>query len=948
MNDTIVAIDIETTGLDAYADEIIEVAAAVHRGGEIVDRFAERIRPTQPLSPGIIKLTGITPATLKGARAADAVLADLLDVLPGDAMYVAHNAPFVGSFLRRATRDRFDADLLDTAELARICKPTLSSRRLDALRRQLDLPEPTAGGALGDCETVLALLEALVDAALDIPLPALIEINRLLEGERSSPLAEFFHAALTHVRGRHRGRPPGFVLLFPEEPWPKPRPVPPEDIEYEPLDADRFETLLGPDGPFAQQLDGYEHRTEQVAMARAVTDALNGSRHLLVEAGTGIGKSLAYLVPAVHWSGLNDAPVVVSTNTKNLQSQLFFKDLPLIRSALGLECKTALIKGRRNYLCLRKLLYLLRHAGAELDRRDRARLAGVLVWAASTRSGDISESGLGDGRAGRRVADQITSLGEECPGYNCDHARRCFLFRARRRARAADIVVANHAVIFSEMANAEQSAVLPPYQHIIFDEAHNLEAAATRHFSIEVSMPLFRRVLRRLWRPGRRRAGRGLIPSILREAERLYRASELWDLAADQATKAVDALSTMDDALEPFFHRLADLLGDKDEADVQRIWPDRKRESMWAPIRAAKETLISALARVMRPTEGLADTLDQMGPGEQADQADFIQQLNAVVDWLRELTQDLELFLATANENYVYWVERADSRQGGVRGWAAPIKIGPELFEHVYGPKHTAVFTSATLTVRGSTSFLRKRLGLDLVEPDRLIETNAGTPFDYDRQCRIMVPAFLPEPSGRGTEYGEQLGVLMAEVFRRTRGRAMALFTSYHMLRAATGVLRDELLGDGIHILTQGASGSRESITAEFKRDVRSVLMGTHSFWEGVDLMGETLSCLVVARLPFAVYTDPIHQARCEQIEAEGENAFIGYSLPSAVIRLRQGFGRLIRHKTDRGIVIIADRRIITRRYGSWFRNSLPAPTQKFGDRDELLRAVEEFLTEEG
>ncbi len=946
MNDTIVAIDIETTGLDAHADELIEVAAVVHRGGEIVDRFAERVRPTKPLSPGIIKLTGITPATLKDAREADAVLADLLDVLPGAAMYVAHNARFVGSFLRRATRDLFDADLLDTADLARICMPTLSSHRLDALRRQLDLPEPTAAGALGDCEAVIALLKALVDTALDIPLPVLIEVNRLLEGERATPLAEFFQAALTQVRGRHRGRPPGFVSLFPEEPWPKPRPVPPEDIEYEPLDADRFEALLGPDGPFAQQLDGYEHRTEQVAMARAVTDALNGSRHLLVEAGTGIGKSLAYLVPAVHWSGLNDAPVVVSTNTKNLQSQLFFKDLPLIRSALGLECKTALIKGRRNYLCLRKLLYLLRHAGAELDRRDRARLAGVLVWAASTRSGDISESGLGDGRAGRRIADQITSLGEECPGYNCDHARRCFLFRARRRARAADIVVANHAVIFSEMANAEQSAVLPPYQHIVFDEAHNLEAAATRHFSIEVSMPLFRRVLRRLWRPGRRRAGRGLIPSILREAERFDRTSELWEMAAGQARRAVDALSTMDDALEPFFHRLADLLGKEGEADVQRIWPDRKRESMWAPIRAAKETLISALARVMRPTEGLADTLDEMGPGEQADQADFVQQLNAVVDWLRELTQDLELFLATANENYVYWVERADSRQGGVRGWAAPIKVGPELFEHVYGPKHTAVFTSATLTVRGSTSFLRKRLGLDRVEPDRLIETNAGTPFDYDRQCRIMVPAFLPEPSGRGTDYGEQLGVLMAELFRRSRGRAMALFTSYHMLRAATGVLRDELLGDGIRILAQGASGSRESITEEFKRDVRSVLMGTHSFWEGVDLMGETLSCLVVARLPFAVYTDPIHQARCEQIEAEGENAFIGYSLPSAVIRLRQGFGRLIRHKTDRGIVIIADRRIITRRYGSWFRKSLPAPTQKFGDRDELLRAVEEFLTE--
>ncbi|MFO7897452.1 MAG: helicase C-terminal domain-containing protein [Planctomycetota bacterium] len=946
MRETIVAVDIETTGLDAYEDEIIEAAAAVYKGGEIVGRFAERIRPIRPLSAGIIKLTGLTPAALKDARGADAVLADLLDFLPGDATFVAHNARFVRSFLRRATKDRFGTDLLDTAELSRICLPALPSHRLDALREELGLPRSEAGGALGDCETILAVLEKLVDAALDIPLPVLIEINRLFRRARSQPLREFFRAALGQVRGRQGGRPPRFVSLFREEPLPKSRRTVPDPSEYEALDASRFEELLGPDGPFAERLTGYEHRTEQIAMAWAVTEALNGSQHLLVEAGTGIGKSLAYLVPAVHWASQNKTPVVVSTNTKNLQSQLFFKDLPLIREALDVEFTTALIKGRRNYLCLRKLLYLLRHAGHELPRADRARLAGLLVWAASTESGDISESGLGAGAGSRRLAEQITSLGEECRGYQCEHSRRCFLYRARRRARSADVIVANHAVLFAEMAMPDQSVVLPPYQQVIFDEAHNLEAAATRHFSIEVSLPLFRRVLRRLWRPGRRRTGSGLIPTILREAERIDRTSELWDQVAGQATKAIDGLSKMDAALEPFFERLAALLGKKDDGGVRRIWPDRKRESLWAPIRSAKERLISGLSRVMRPTEGLAETLAEMDPVELRDQADFIQQLSAVVDWLRELTHDLELFLATANENYVYWVERVAERRGGVRGWAAPIRVGPELFEHVYGPKQTAVFTSATLTVRGSTAFLRKRLGLDLVEPDRLIEMNAGTPFDYERQCRVMVPTFLPEPSGRGTEYGEKLGVLLAEVFRRTRGRAMALFTSYHMLRATTAVLRDELLGDGIQILAQGASGSRESITDVFKRDVRSVLMGTHSFWEGVDLMGETLSCLVVARLPFAVYTDPIHQARCEQVEAEGENAFIGYSLPSAVIRLRQGFGRLIRHKTDRGIVIIADRRIVTRRYGAWFRESLPAPTQTFGERDEFLDEIEEFVGE--
>ena len=947
MHDTVVAIHLATTGLDAYKDEIVGVAAAVHRDGGIVDRFSERVRPTVPLSPGIIKLTGIEPSMLQDARRADAVLADFLEFLPDEATFVAHGARFVRSFLRRATKDRFDEPLLDTGDLSPICFPGQPSHRLDSLREGLALPAPGSTGALADCEVTLALLEKLVEGALEIPVPVLAEIDRLFRGLRRSPMREFFRAALDQVKAEHPGPPAPFEALFREEPLPKPRRKLPDPSEYRPLDSEQIDRLLGPSGPFAELLDRYEHRREQVSMAWAVTEALNGSQHLLVEAGTGIGKSVAYLVPAVYWATTNKTPVVISTNTKNLQAQLFTKDLPVIRKALGLDFKAVLIKGRRNYLCLRKMLYLLRHASLELAPGDRVRLASVLAWAASTRTGEVSESILGDRVGSQGLAGQVTSVAEECPGYNCEHNRRCFLYRARRRARAADVIVANHSVVFSEMAMPEQSVVLPPYQQVIFDEAHNLENAATSHFSVDVSLPRARYVLGRLWRPGRRRTGSGLIASILREAENAGGESELWDQALRHGRAAVDALGDIGSALGPFFAALGTLLGGEHGPAVQRVYPDRKRESVWNPILAAKERLVSALSRVMRPAEALAAALQEMSPDELPDQVDFVHRLNAVVAWLRELIHDVELVLATADENYVYWIERTDPRQGGARAWAAPIRVGPALLEHVYGPKQTAVFTSATLTVRGKTDFLKKRLGLDLVEPERLIEMNAGTPFDYERQCRVMVPTFLPEPGDRGSEYAEELGVLLAEIFRRTRGRAMALFTSYEMLRRTTGVLRAEMLGDGIPVLAQGASGSRQDITAVFKRDLASVLMGTHSFWEGVDLMGETLSCLVVARLPFAVFTDPIHQARCEAVEAEGGDAFLGYSVPSAVIRLRQGFGRLIRHKTDRGIVIITDRRIVTRRYGSWFRDSLPAPTQVFRERDELLDEIEAFLDDD-
>jgi len=270
------------------------------------------------------------------------------------------------------------------------------------------------------------------------------------------------------------------------------------------------------------------------------------------------------------------------------------------------------------------------------------------------------------------------------------------------------------------------------------------------------------------------------------------------------------------------------------------------------------------------------------------------------------------------------------------------------MYEHLYSAKRSVIFTSATLTVQGSSQFVEKRLGVHLVEPERMMRLTIGTPFDYARQCRVLVPTFLPEPGRQGSHYARELGQLIADIVDRTDGRAMGLFTSYEMLRDATSALFAASQGQHRTILAQGMSGSRESITARFKHDVRSVLMGTHSFWEGVDIAGESLSCLILARLPFAVFTDPIIEARCERLEEEGENAFMGYSLPNAVIRFRQGFGRLIRHRDDRGVVIVADRRIVTKRYGHWFQDDLPTPIQVVPDPEELLDLIEEFLVPVG
>ena len=496
------------------------------------------------------------------------------------------------------------------------------------------------------------------------------------------------------------------------------------------------------------------------------------------------------------------------------------------------------------------------------------------------------------------------------------------------------------------MGMEESSPVLPPYAHVVFDEAHNLEDAAVGAFSTEISAFRLQSILKTFWRRGRRKRGRGLALSITDQAKgAAYRGDK--DLGKQVLRNSKTLTRTVADAeseAEPLFAALKIVLGTN---QTVRIRKDRKTETIWRAVDESRERLVSKLAEVARTVEAILEPLGKMEEGDLPDRNDFAQNLAAGIEWLKSFTEDLGYVLDAGDETNVYWLERGTFGRGDVRAWSAPVQLGQRLSDELYSGKSSVIFTSATLSVRDSFSFISKRLGINRINKERLVEMNAGSPFDYPRQCMIMVPVFLPEPGDAERNYADELGVLLSETFRRTRGRALGLFTSYQMLKQTTNVLRDKMAGDPYPILAQGESGSRESITRIFQRNRASVLMGTHSFWEGVDVVGDSLSCLVVARLPFAVFTDPVIEARCEQVEADGESAFMGYSVPNAVIRLRQGFGRLIRHRNDRGIVIVADRRIVTKRYGEWFRASLPAPIVKFQDREQFLDAVEQFLANE-
>lgn len=942
--DTIVAIDLETTGADPYNDQIIEIGAAIYKDGKVTDTFSKLAKNEIEMSAPIIKLTGITPQMLEDQPPLENILDEFLTFLPEDAICIAHNASFERSFLTRATKNKFKNTVVDTVGLSRICFPELESHSLTCLCEFLKIKPDDVHRALSDCETLLQVWQAIIEKLLTLPLAIVAEINFLLAVHNKHPYFELFRKLEAEIISTNFGKHTSKINEVYESLDIKMQP--PEEVsdkeDWTRLDRGKIEWIFKEGGFLEKSFENFEPRPGQVDMAGEVVTAYNDSKHLLVEAGTGTGKSLAYLIPSVIWARENSVPVVISTNTKNLQAQLYEKDIPFVKETLGIDFKAAILKGRSNYLCLRKLFYVLRQAEHELDSEERMQLATVLSWSVWTKTGDISEN-IVSGRPGFfKTWAKMSCTGEECMARGCKQYNKCFLWKARLKALQAQVIIANHSLVFADLNATNPN--LPPYAQIVFDEAHNLEDAATSHLSTEVSPLKFGIMTGRMVRKNRKKKNSGLIPSIIDKVKSARIEEELKNQLLDNAEKIPLLMEEAEAAGEHFFEEVEILLKTSKARSSLRYCPERKREQQWEGVDHAKKEMCAALAGVMHTAGNLQDDIKDCDEDLLEYKREFSRDLIAAIQSIKEFTEDVEFVLEAGNNEYVYWIERASNKPGNVKLIGAPISVGQLLHDQLYAKRRSIIFCSATMSVKNNFKFLKKRLGINLVDKDRLTEFDAGTPFDFPKQCQVMVPSFLPEPGERGKDYSTELAELMAEVFRRTNGRGMTLFTSYEMLRRSYEILNERFLGEGIEILAQGMSGSRKNITSIFKRDIHSVLLGTHSFWEGVDVVGEALSCLSIARLPFGVFTDPLIEARCEQTESEGENAFMNFSLPSAVIRFRQGFGRLIRHKSDRGIVIIADRRIIAKRYGKMFQDSIPCPTNVYNDKEKMLEDIADFL----
>ena len=948
----LVFLDLETTGLDETREEIIEFAALRVVNGEVKGEFSRLANPGRPLPLTITKLTGITDAELRRQPTGRAILAEFLSFI-GDDMMVAHNARFDRAFLVQKSEQYFQNPAIDTLELARILYPSFEHHDLDTLAHLLELRTETRHRALDDVRLLVQLWDRLLARLEALP----FEVVRALSSVASLtawPARELFREAesrrltsvgdLDKVKYRRLLRDHGELLDAARKERqgsdPSSRPPPRR------LDVAQLTALFGEQGVFAQKIPGYEVRPQQARMVELVAQAYNEGQHLLVEAGTGVGKSMAYLVPAIYWSLTNGDKIVISTNTKNLQEQLFLKDIPLLAQTLGVEFKSALIKGRGNYLCVRKLLYLLEEGEMELTEEERIAFLAILVWAAETDVGDLAENTGFLAFRQRDLWPKLCASGEECPGPVCKERRRCFLNRARALSMLSNLVVANHAVVFAELGM--DSAVLPPYTHMVFDEAHNIEDVATEYLGCEVDRFGATRLTHRLIRRDRSGPERGLLPSIR------YRMKKGRETALIEAEEALDQLisytygnvAEVEDSLGSFLAAVGEVFNATRKSDASlRYDAAHRNPQYWEPVESEKKGLVAAIGELRKQIERIGEGLGELAERDFAYRGESIYDLKGLGESLQELQQTLDFVVAADDAGFVYWIEHFGRKEPLYRIAAAPIRIGPRIKELLYDRKDTIIFTSATLSAAGKFDFLKDRIGLDQVDPARLRQEDVGSPFDYRRQMLVLVPNFIEEPGRDDADFAANVAKLLIEIFRASSGRGLGLFTSYAMLNEAYPKLKAALEAERILVLGQGIDGERRAITRTFQRDISSVLLGTDSFWEGVDVPGESLSCLVLVKLPFAVHTDPIVQARCEEVEARGGNSFTHYTLPGAVIRFKQGVGRLIRMKTDFGVVCVLDRRVLTRRYGDQFLRSLPTGYRTCTSPRHMCDMIRAFLT---
>lgn len=713
------------------------------------------------------------------------------------------------------------------------------------------------------------------------------------------------------------------------------------------LDPDRVAEDLGPLGPIAAAMRRYEDRPSQREMARTIASLYNDGGTGLLEAGTGVGKSLAYLVPALRWAALTGERTVVSTNTINLQEQLVGKDLPFLAAAFEDEqpVRFALLKGWRNYLCLLRLEQARIFGDALVDNAD-GDFQTLTDWASVTSDGSVSDLPR---MLSPATWDEVAAEPDLCVRNECPHFERCFFFRSRRQAASADVVVANHHLLMSDVAirrlqgNWEEAAVLPPYTRLVIDEGHHLEEAAAAHLGATATRAGLQRLLARLNRPASGlRPARGLLPLV---EQRLRPGNDLFSQASLQLIneKIGPGVQAIRDKGATLFDLIESVLRESPQQTVVRLTPDFALHPVWrAGLDAVFNDLLTEIARLV---DALTLIRDRWAARLAEDEA-----LTALVSEMRGVGRRLEAFgialdgaldSGPGSHERIRWVELR-GRDNVALTWV-PLDLAPILRDDLFSRLRTTVVTSATLAADGGFDFLAARIGANgLAIPP--IGASFPSPFDFPRQALLAIPTDTPPPNADSENHIAAVTRMIADFADASDGGLFALFTSHRDVRDVAARLREIGLAADRPLLVHGEE-SRDLLLARFRESGRAVLVGTSSYWEGVDVPGHALRGLLIARLPFRVPTQPVTAAHCEAIVERGGDPFAEYMVPHAALRLKQGFGRLIRTATDRGAIVIADPRVITKDYGAALLRGLPPARRLLLPWADVARQLRDFYS---
>ncbi|WP_028783008.1 ATP-dependent DNA helicase DinG [Thalassobacillus devorans] len=922
-------VDLETTGnAPMKNDRIIEVGIVIWEDGEVVEEFSSLVYPEQDIPPFITNLTGITNEHVENAPLFSEIAPEIHRMFTG-AYVVAHNIQFDLGFLNKELAgcglDALDNSVIDTVELARILMPQSPGFKLGQLAEQLQIQHNDPHRALSDTKVTVDLLAHLFKKFTMLPLVTLqqlLEIEGSLKSDLRALLVDEIQRKMYSGQDSHEVEMIHGLAVKAI--------APKSETEYEALDSfgDYLDQLFLSAEGLASIINDYEYREGQRTMAETVYDAFTSKEHALIEAETGTGKSLAYLIPAVYYAVTNQKKVVISTFTTQLQRQLLEKEIPQVKRLFRHPFEIALLKGKEHYISTLRFSKELKE-GSRDNYDIILSKAMLLVWLTETITGDIDEIQLPS--SGKYLWNRISTDQEEAEETWSKANKDSFYRKARSHAEKADIIITNHSLLCTDLTL--EHSFIPDFHHLIVDEAHHLETTASKYFGLHMDY--------------------GLWQNYFNQLEALYTAKQsAWSkkmLAI--AEENIPVYKQLKEDLDSLFRYLFQLVvaNNKkrtDRSDVGRVqftYQHAKiKPKQLSTIQEMIQRISFAVNHLDRGIETLNAHLEAENILTDFYNSDFIE-ISAFIQKLKQINRELHQYLLDDEEEEIKWLEiDAMGAHNSVYLYSEPINVAEKLKHSLFEAKDSIVLTSATLTMKHSFRYITDRLGITDLKP---VQVKIPSPYPFAEQVQLMVPNDFPDIKSNQAEFIHATCEAIYSMAQITEGRMLVLFTSYDMLKKTYELLREIILPEEFMLFAQGiTSGSRERLKKNFQAFDQAILLGTSSFWEGVDIPGDDLSCLMIVRLPFQPPNHPVYQARADRLKQNGKNAFMEQSLPHAVIRFKQGFGRLIRSSTDRGIVFVCDQRLIHARYGKYFLESIPEVPLEIDSTARLMEKAQKWL----